>query len=445
MLLLAGFTYAGETGFRARRLLAAAALAYLLACFWLTPRFIMTTLFNWPADAFNYKLKLAQWLLGALLVVSTAALWTALVRLPVSIYLRYAVVCCWGFLFVVSWHYWTLVDVIPESRRYAPEMEIFLLAAWLEAARLLLADGRRLARDAAFALLGVGLVAAPAQAAQYLVVPWWRLQPVPREQTVEYCVAGWLAAREPRGRVMVSGGTRFRLNAWYALPQVGGTFESGLRNRTPVYWIDHLRWGVGSQPGRRGADSILALRMAGAEYIAVHAPGSREHFRDVRQPEQFRGLLPVVYEAGDDVIYRLPFTGLAHLVRAEEMPAVRPVESEIRRAEPYVNALDDTARPRLETEWEGASRLRIRGPVPPGMLVSAMVSYDGGWRATQDGQPLAVGHDAMDYILLRPRPAAATHITLEYHPTREHIAMTALSALAWLAALLGWWLPRWRR
>ena len=35
------------------------------------------------------------------------------------------------------------------------------------------------------AILGVGLVAAPAQAAQYLVIPWLKLRPVPQEETIE--------------------------------------------------------------------------------------------------------------------------------------------------------------------------------------------------------------------------------------------------------------------
>jgi hypothetical protein len=287
------------------------------------------------------------------------------------------------------------------------------------------------------AVLGVGLVAVPAQAAQYLVIPWLKLRPVPQEQTVEYRVARYLADQKPEGRVFVSGGTRFRLNSWFELPQVGGTFESGLRNRTPVYWIDHLRWGVYSQPSRRGQDSVLILRLAGVEYIAVHGPGSREHFRDVKQPEQFRGLLPVAFDGGEDVVYRVPFSGPAHLMRPEEMPAKRPVEAEIWRSEPYVKGLDDPARPRLATAWQGPSRLEIRGPAPEGLWVSAMVSYDGGWRATQDGQTLPVEHDAMDYVLLKPRPAGATTIVLEYHPTREHVFMSAVSGLAWLLALAG--------
>ncbi|MEK7406226.1 MAG: hypothetical protein AAB225_14070, partial [Acidobacteriota bacterium] len=52
LLMLAGL---GAENFRPLRVFAAAALAYGLACFWLTPSFIRTVAFNWPTDAFAYK------------------------------------------------------------------------------------------------------------------------------------------------------------------------------------------------------------------------------------------------------------------------------------------------------------------------------------------------------------------------------------------------------
>jgi len=45
LLMLAGV---GDKEFRAARVIAAAGLGYLLACFWLTPTFILTIAFNWP-------------------------------------------------------------------------------------------------------------------------------------------------------------------------------------------------------------------------------------------------------------------------------------------------------------------------------------------------------------------------------------------------------------
>ena len=63
-----------------------------------------------------------------------------------------------------------------------------------------------------------------------------------------------LAEREPRGRVYVSGGLRFRLNLWTDLPQTHGTFESGLLNRTPLDWDYRIRSMVGARPDREVED-----------------------------------------------------------------------------------------------------------------------------------------------------------------------------------------------
>src|SRR5207248_5306308 len=52
-----------EPEFRVSRPLAAAGLAWLLACFWLTPTFIATVAFNWPADSFGYRFGAQQRLL----------------------------------------------------------------------------------------------------------------------------------------------------------------------------------------------------------------------------------------------------------------------------------------------------------------------------------------------------------------------------------------------
>jgi hypothetical protein len=442
LLLVTGFTYSGETGFRMGRMLAAAGLGYLLAAFWLTPRFVKTTLFNWPRDATNYHVHTMGFVLFGGLIVSTVVVWLVLVRLPGTVYFRFVAACAWVFFYIVSWYYWTGYDPIPEARRYVPEMEFFLIAAWLELMRVLLKDGRRRARDAAMLLAGIALVPGAIELVQYVIVPWDKLQPIPREQTIEYRVSRFLADQKPQGRVFVTGGTRFRLNSWFLIPQVGGTFESGLLNRTPLFWIYHTRTGLGDRPELRGSDSVLMLRLAGAEYIAAHKANSKEHWKDLKDPDQFRGLLPVVWDEGEDVIYRVPFSGLAHLVRAEEMPLVQPVRWETRRAAPYVKAFDAPGRPHLECDWQGPNRMEIRGPVPEGLLVSAMITFDGNWDATQDGQPLPVGRDMMGYTLLKPRPSAATRIVLDYHAAPQHIAMTALSALVWLAALAAWWWER---
>ncbi|MEI9976499.1 MAG: 6-pyruvoyl-tetrahydropterin synthase-related protein [Ignavibacteriota bacterium] len=65
VLLLAGI---GELDFRAAPICAAGGLGYLLACFWLTPSFIRTIVFNWPTDSFGYQFGAPQkWSIAVLL------------------------------------------------------------------------------------------------------------------------------------------------------------------------------------------------------------------------------------------------------------------------------------------------------------------------------------------------------------------------------------------
>ena len=57
------------------------------------------------------------------------------------------------------------------------------------------------------------------------------------------------------------------------------------------------------------------LKTLGAEYVVVHGPKSREHYRDFKNPRKFDGLLEAVWHEEDDTIYRVPFSSLAHVVR----------------------------------------------------------------------------------------------------------------------------------
>jgi len=444
MMLVAGVGGASGSGFLARRVLAAAGLAYLLACFWLTPRFIQTTLLNWPMDAFNYKVQMQQYALLAGLAALAAGVFLLLRRMRGSDYLCWLSLCLAGFAWVVCNHYWFKMDAIPESRRYALEMEFFLALFTAELLRLAFAGSRR-RREIGIAALAWTCAWASPQAFTYVTRTWIMLRPMPKQETIEHQVAEFIHGRRPQGRVFVSGGTRFRLNSWFLIPQLGGTFESGLRNRTPLYLIYHLRTGLGRPVDARGQDAVRLLQFAGVEYVAVHGPGSREHWRDVANPDMFEGLLERVYGNAGDAVYKVPFTSLAHLVRENEFPPREPVGYDAGLVDPYVSAIQDTSRPRLRTRWEGASAIHVDGSFPQDLMVSLQVSYDGGWRAWQNEEPLEIGRSPNGFIRLRPRSSPAGSIKLQYIGTREHRTFAAFSALVWLAALAGIWLEKRRR
>ena len=95
--------------------------------------------------------------------------------------------------------------------------------------------------------------------------------------------------------------------------------------------------------------------------------------------------------------------------------------------------------------WDGTSKIEVSGPIPDGMLVSVQVTYDEGWRAWQDGQPLAMESDETGYILLRPKTSAGSTIRLEYRGIRQRRAFALLGASSWAVALLGLWFSKKRR
>ncbi|MGH9720479.1 MAG: hypothetical protein ACRD8O_09715, partial [Bryobacteraceae bacterium] len=312
MLLLATLGTHALTGFRASRAFAAAGLAYGLACFWLTPSFIKTIAFNWPTDAFNYHLQQQERLLLAGLVVGVVAVRLLFQWLfPGEVWLCFLGLCFFGFAWVVEWFYSAGVAPIPESRRYALELEMFLILFVVEVFRRLWIRGTIVSRASATAAAAVMMAAGWNQVSGYARQGDTGRRPAPKEQTIEYRLAKRIADTQPRGRVFASGGLRFRLNSWFDISQFGGGFESGLRNRIPLHFAYQIRTGIGSKPARDGHDAADQLRALGVEYVVVHGPKSREHYRDYRNPAKFDGVLEVIHREEDDTIYRSPFTSLA--------------------------------------------------------------------------------------------------------------------------------------
>jgi hypothetical protein len=67
------------------------------------------------------------------------------------------------------------------------------------------------------------------------------------------------------------------------------------------------------------------------------------------------------------------------------------------------------------------------------------VNASPGWTVNQDGRTLSIIPDDLGFITLRPDASAGTRIELRYRGTAEQRIMAAISALAWIAALLALW------
>jgi hypothetical protein len=436
MLLLAAWRMYDGSGFRPARPIAAAALAYLLACFWLTHTFVSTIAFNWPADAFNYKLRVAQWQLMGGFAAGIAAVRLLAWRYRWPFYETFVALCVFGFGYVVVIYYSYGIDMLPESRRYALEFEAFVILAVFAFLRFCFAPANEVRLFAGVVVLAGLLTAGLPQVHRYLVQGWNLRRPVPVESTTEYRVAQQLANLRPSGRVLASGGLRFRLNAWTDLQQVGGAFESGLRNRTPVHFAYHIRTGQDTAPELVTASAVMEMKALGVEYLVVHGPKSQEHYRDYKDPQRFESVLERVAASGDvesdDIIYRVPFRGFAHALKPDELPARAHREA----LPPYIAAIEDPARAPLRTMWAGPRDMEVSGAVPRGMLVALQVTHDDGWQAWQDGKPVALARNALGFMNVLVSPAQSTTIRLHYGGTVEQRLMFVISAIAWIWALI---------
>ena len=258
----------------------------------------------------------------------------------------------------------------------------------------------------------------------------WKLRP--KEYTVEYRLADWLRKRAPSGRVYVSGGLRFRLNSWFDVTQTNGTFDSGLLTRTPLELDYRFRSLNGIRKGMEQKDSLLMLQAMGVEYVVAHGEKSEEYYRDVKQQDRLEALFPVVYDAGPDRVFQVPFRGLAFFRRHNEAPASwQPAY-----LESYLpHALESGGG--LLLDWEGTGRMRIRGGMlPEDSGISVMMTHDPGWRATHKGIAIPVERDPMGFLYLRPPAGGEPDIVLEYGMSWEKRLTLAVSAAAWVLSVI---------
>jgi len=396
---------------------------------------VKTIAFNWPVDSLGYQLRIKQlWLLAGM------SLGTLVIRLVFrwlrgSFFFCFATLGAFAFGWVATVFYLYNLDTIPESHRYAIEFELFLALALMEAFRLTLRSCNGTVRLCAIGSGGVILMAGAPQLWAYTTQGWSAWLPSPAENTIEYRLAKWIAQHPPQGRVFASGGLRFRLNSWFDIPQVGGPFDTGLRNRVPLDLAYRIRVGANLWPGHETEDTLLSLQALGVEYVVIHGRKSREYYRDFFQPERVAGSLPAVYRLEDDAIYTLPSRPLAHLMSPEELPASN-VKGHPEVLMRYVAAMEDTSRPGLRVQWTDTCTLAVSGLVPPGQLVAVQVNADPGWHATQDGHEIAIAQDRLGFMVLHPAPAPQTHIELRYRGTTEQRIMAGVSAVGWIAALL---------
>lgn len=440
MLML---VHIGDATFRQRRVIAAGGIGYLLSCFWLTPSFVLQMARNWPKDAFGFqfenieRISLLAWAAGLMLIR------LAFLRYPARRYACWLALCVFGFGLPVALFYRFGINPFPESRRYALEYEIFLLLLFVETVRLLLSNRRPQWRLAGWALLAAGLFLDAPQTVRYighLYRPWVL---VDSESTNNYRVAKVIHDLHPAGRVFASGGTRFRLNSWFDVPQTGGVFETGLKTRFTLSTAYQIRTGLGLTPGRESDETTRMLQALGVEYLIVHTSESEEYYRDFRQPERFESFLEKVWSAGGDAIYRVPGWRNAHVLLPSELPAKPFGEGNMKPLYSYTDAIRDPSRPALSLRWRDARTAHITGgTMPRGAYIALSMPWDPNWRAYAGGQPVDVAASAFGFMITGPLSAGTETLELRFEPSMEEKAAAVISMATALACAAQWWRSR---
>ena len=76
------------------------------------------------------------------------------------------------------------------------------------------------------------------------------------------------------------------------------------------------------------------------------------------------------------------------------------------------------------------NELEIKEPVALNSSVAACVSWDPSWEALQEGSPIELKPDVLDFMLLRARPAENSTILLRYRGTLEENTMAGVGVAA---------------
>lgn len=433
LMLLA--VHAKDADFSVKRVIAAGLIGYGFACFWLTPSFVAQMAYNWPQDAFGFQFQQTERLSMIAWVAALLAIRFALRWFPENKYLCWVLLCAFGFGYPVTIFYRFGINPFPESRRYALEYEIFLLLLAVELLRLLLKLRGTYTRIAVRLATLAMLLAITPHIKHHVSHGFEKWKLVPKEETPEYRVAAALNALQPQGRVFVSGGTRFKLNSWFSIPQTGGVFETGLKTRVALHVAYQVRSDLGYTPGNEANESVLMLRALGVEYVVIHGEGSEEYYRDFKNPDKFEGVLEKVWSEKGDTIYRITPFRYAHLVRKEEIPTITIMYGYFKPWIPYVGAMMDPARPALQFEWKNARHARLTGKFPAGMHVAFAIPWDPNWRAYQDGKPVAVRANSTGLMVSEALTAESDSLDLRFEPSFEEYGCAAISLLTLLGSL----------
>ncbi len=413
--------------------LAVSALAYLLACPWITPSTLALVIRNaFQSDNTTAGFALsAPWALIALLVGGLEALFdrrrvTSWARFFVYFAVITGVVSLGAEAF--EWR------AMPQAKRFQLEFEMAAVTALAYGAAVL---WRRMPRPVRILAIGVFLALGVAQTRTYRRQVKATTTRFDITSTIEYKMAQWFDANLQNRRVFAPGNVAYWMNMFTDVPQMEGCCEQGTPSQ--MYRMANYQIYSGAGAGARDAEiTMLWLRAYGVDAIGISGPNSTEVFRPFNTPKKFEGVLPAAWRDGDNAVYPMPWKnqGLAHAIDRSALVARAP-ESGLDTAplERLARAMDAT--PPAEFRWSNVHEAAVDADLAPGQVIFLQVTYNRGWRALENGVERAIVPDALGLMAVDPGHAGHAHIRLVYSAGAEAVAART-AQLAGLLILAIW-------
>jgi len=379
-----------------------AILTYGLCAFWYNLSFIRAS--------FAYKAGEIEIPLGALLT-------SLVILLPVMIAVFSLLVgrerlqqillpLTWFLLILVITvaHYYFGLDLSPEPNRYIPEMDMAFAILLGIVVTMGIDHVAKVSKQGSWRRL-LGTVITPALIlllAMPLIGRTWELtQPkMDMENTSEYRIAQFLAAREERGRVYVTGTNAFWLNIFSQVPQVRGGLDQS--NINP--WMAHAAHQINT-----GQDSSLAalwFKALNVRYVVVNYPDSSVVYKDYRHPDKFEGRLTEIYRHSGDVIFLVPLRHpeLVQAIDSRKLEALNPIQNAVdaQNLTAYVALIEEKSPQAIvEYSMENNDHLTIDATLAENAALLVKMTYHAGWRAYSKGNQLPIEPDPLGFMVIK--------------------------------------------
>jgi len=424
-----------------RNLMVAAVIGGLAYC-WISPfvppSVIAAIRMNSPTAGGDYRFN-AQSAAGVALLAAGFALgcWVTLHRAPAHV--RFFLLFAWLMTGTVTLGTLAHIYVVPQPHRYQTVMDMSLcLLAVFGGAEVLRRISPRALTAAAVALM-LALAVQGRHAVRY---GRGQVRSLDVANSVMYKEARWMDSNMHGERVMVGGSYSFDFNDFSDLPQLDGgqdTMEPNFMMRIATFTIYS-----GMNAGARdGEIATLWLKALGAHAVSVPGPHSDEVYKPFVNPRKFDGILPVLWNEGDDIVYAVPARSdsLAHVMAPGDLVHDPPVNGlDTAELEKYVAALDASAYPEAKWRWTSRRSAAIDATLASGQMISTQITYTPGWRATG----AEVTQDGLGLLVLKPTCQGACEITLTYDGGREW-KVTCWLSVGTMLLLLGLWVGRRKR